>query len=43
MSNDRQKALDAALGPIERQFGKGSIVRLGDNQTLDIASFQQVR
>ena len=38
MSNDRQKALDAALGQIERQFGKGSIMRLGDNQTLDIAS-----
>ncbi|HAS23907.1 MAG TPA: hypothetical protein DCR51_12490, partial [Idiomarina loihiensis] len=33
MSNDRQKALDAALGQIERQFGKGSIMRLGDNQT----------
>jgi recombination protein RecA len=38
MSNDRQKALDAALGQIERQFGKGSIMRLGDNQTLDIDS-----
>lgn len=38
MSNDRSKALDAALGQIERQFGKGSIMRLGDNQTMDIAS-----
>ncbi|WP_411358515.1 recombinase RecA [Pseudidiomarina salilacus] len=38
MSNDKQKALDAALGQIERQFGKGSIMRLGDNQTMDIAS-----
>lgn len=36
MSNDKQKALDAALTQIERQFGKGSIMRLGDNQTLDI-------
>ncbi|RUO41169.1 recombinase RecA [Pseudidiomarina aestuarii] len=36
MSNDKQKALDAALSQIERQFGKGSIMRLGDNQTLDI-------
>src|SRR5215472_3095279 len=26
---DRQKALDAALGQIERAFGKGSIMRLG--------------
>lgn len=38
MSNDRSKALDAALGQIERQFGKGSIMRLGDNQTMDVAS-----
>ncbi|TDP40540.1 recombination protein RecA [Idiomarina aquatica] len=38
MSNDRSKALDAALGQIERQFGKGSIMRLGDNQTMDIDS-----
>ncbi|RUO80616.1 recombinase RecA [Idiomarina tyrosinivorans] len=38
MSNDRQKALDAAVGQIERQFGKGSIMRLGDNQAMDIAS-----
>jgi recombination protein RecA len=27
--NDRQKALQAALGQIERSFGKGSIMRLG--------------
>lgn len=38
MSNDKQKALDAALGQIERQFGKGSIMRLGDNQAMDIES-----
>jgi len=28
--NDRTKALEAALAQIERQFGKGSIMRLGD-------------
>ncbi len=28
--NDRAKALDAALAQIERQFGKGSVMRLGD-------------
>ena len=28
-SMDKQKALDAALGQIERSFGKGSIMRLG--------------
>ena len=27
---DRSKALEAALGQIDRQFGKGSIMRLGD-------------
>lgn len=38
MTNDKQKALDAALGQIERQFGKGSIMRLGDNKALAIDS-----
>ena len=28
---DREKALEAALGQIDRQFGKGSIMRLGDD------------
>ena len=30
MSDNRNKALDAALGQIERQFGKGAIMRMGD-------------
>src|SRR5467141_3487518 len=29
---DKSKALDAALGQIERAFGKGSIMRLGQNE-----------
>ncbi|EPX81847.1 recombinase RecA [Salipiger mucosus] len=34
---DRQKALDSALAQIERQFGKGSIMKLGgDNAFRDI-------
>ena len=33
MDENRQKALEAALGQIERQFGKGSVMRLGDAQT----------
>ena len=33
---DRQKALDAALTQIERSFGKGSIMRLGDTPIVDI-------
>ena len=36
MDTNKQKALDAALSQIERQFGKGSIMRLGDNRTMDI-------
>ena len=31
MDDDRRKALEAALGQIDRQFGKGSIMRLGDS------------
>ncbi len=30
-SMDKQKALDAALGQIERAFGKGSVMKLGQN------------
>lgn len=30
MEDNRQKALQAALGQIERQFGKGSVMRMGD-------------
>ena len=35
---DKQKALDAALGQIERAFGKGSIMKLGQNNAVDVAS-----
>ncbi len=28
--DDRQKALDAALSQIEKQFGKGAVMKLGD-------------
>ena len=31
---DRQKALDSALAQIERQFGKGSIMKLGDGNAV---------
>lgn len=31
MDEQRRKALQAALGQIERQYGKGSVMRLGDN------------
>ncbi len=32
MDDNKRKALDAALGQIDRQFGKGSVMRLGDAQ-----------
>ena len=32
MDDNKKRALSAALGQIERQFGKGSIMRMGDNQ-----------
>ena len=30
MDPNKQKALDAALSQIERQFGKGTVMRMGD-------------
>ena len=37
MDKDRSKALDAALSQIERNFGKGSIMKLGKNdRSMDI-------
>jgi recombination protein RecA len=40
MSTDRDKALDMALGQIEKQFGKGAIMKMGDaaNRKVDIIS-----
>jgi recombination protein RecA len=39
MDEDRKKALGAALGQIEKQFGKGTVMRLGDaGASRDIAS-----
>jgi recombination protein RecA len=41
MSGDKQKALTAALAQIEKQFGKGSIMRLGDaeiSQDIQVVS-----
>ena len=37
-SMDKNKALEAALSQIERAFGKGSIMKLGANQALEIES-----
>lgn len=40
-TTDKAKALAAALAQIEKQFGKGSIMRLGNNDTppdIDVVS-----
>ena len=36
--NDKSKALEAALGQIERTYGKGSIMKLGENSVVEIES-----
>ncbi|MGK2929214.1 MAG: recombinase RecA, partial [Acidimicrobiales bacterium] len=35
---DRDKALDMALGNIEKQFGKGAVMKMGEKASMDIAS-----
>jgi recombination protein RecA len=37
-TDDRDKALEAALGQIEKQFGKGSIMRMGETMNFNIES-----
>lgn len=36
MDDQKQKALSAALSQIEKQFGKGSVMRLGDGLSLNV-------
>ena len=36
--DDRLKSLDIAIGQIEKQHGKGTVMRLGDNATNEIAT-----
>lgn len=38
MDDNKQRALNAALSQIERQFGKGSIMRMGDQERVNIPS-----
>ena len=35
---DRQKALEAALAQIDRAFGKGSAMKLGSKETMQVES-----
>lgn len=36
MNPERLKALNLALGKIEKDFGKGSVMKLGDNTSMAI-------
>jgi recombination protein RecA len=36
ISAEKQKAVDSAISQIERQFGKGSIMKLGSRQVVDV-------
>src|SRR5918911_1417832 len=38
MTLDREQALDTALGQIERQFGKGSVMRMSDQAQVSIGA-----
>ncbi len=39
MDDNKKKALAAALGQIERQFGKGAVMRMGDHDRQAIRLF----
>jgi recombination protein RecA len=36
VDQNKSKALSAAMAQIEKQFGKGSIMKLGENKTMDV-------
>lgn len=38
MAKDKQQALETALAQIEKQFGKGAVMKLGQNSTLNVES-----
>jgi recombination protein RecA len=40
VSNDREKALEVALAAIDKQFGKGSIMRMGEKTSMGIEAIQ---
>lgn len=36
MAIDKEKALETALAQIEKQFGKGAVMRLGQNEAMQV-------
>ena len=41
--NDRARALELALAQIEKQFGRGAVIKLGENSTLPIEAIKGAR
>ena len=39
---EKQKALDAAISQIDQNYGKGSVMRLGQSRVLDIESISSL-
>ncbi|MDD5795709.1 MAG: DNA recombination/repair protein RecA, partial [Oscillospiraceae bacterium] len=37
MAVDKNKALETALSQIEKQFGKGAVMRLGQNTSMNVS------
>ena len=42
MDNNKEKLLEQAILQIEKQFGKGSIMKLGDNVETQIENFSGI-
>ena len=38
---DKQKALETALAQIEKKYGKGAVMRLGENNTMNIGESKE--
>ncbi len=36
LDENKKKALDAAMAQIEKQYGKGSVMKLGDNAKMQV-------
>ena len=41
-NSEKMRALEAALGQIEKQFGKGSVMKLGDFQAMNVEAITTV-
>ena len=39
MDPNKAKALDAAMSQIERQFGKGTVMRMGDQERVALPAY----